>query len=280
MKPYLQLLHFGPSVLTTAAFACYILILARGLPAAGTLALLLAAQLCAQFTISLANDYFDAPIDQIAQPDKPIPAGVIGRERVGGLAVLGAGATLALAVPLGVLVLLFTALGLGAGLIYDAGLKRTPFSPLPFMLGFGVLPLWAAAGVGAPLSGPPLACAALTAVLVVALHLADTLPDLAGDHAAGVRGLPHRLGLPRAVALCCAALATGQVLAALLALAIPANWRVLGPVLVLTVALFLTAIGLYRRSGPAALAPMSGLIEAAALLTSLGWLAATVDFGL
>ena len=276
MKPYLQLLHFGPSVLTTAAFAIYILILAHGLPAWGTLALLLAAQLAAQFTISLANDYFDAPTDAVAQPTKPIPAGVIRRERVGWLAVLGAGANLALAVPLGALVLLFTGLGLGAGLIYDAGLKRTPFSPLPFMLGFGVLPLWAAAGIGAPLTGPPLACAGLTAILVIALHLADTLPDLESDAAAGVRGLAHRLGRPRAVALCCAALAGGQILALLLAFFFPPNWIILAPTLVLTAALLLAALALYHRRGRAALPALSGLIEAAALLTSLGWLAGAV----
>jgi 4-hydroxybenzoate polyprenyltransferase len=276
VKPYLQLLHFGPSVLTTAAFAAYILILVRGLPAAGPLALLLAAQLSAQFTISLANDYFDAPTDALTQPTKPIPAGVIRRDRVGGLAGVGAAATLALALPLGAAVLLFTALGLGAGLVYDAGLKRTLFSPLPFMLGFGVLPLWAAAGVGVPLVGPPLACAALTAILVVALHLADTLPDLDSDAAAGVRGLAHRLGRPRAVALCCAALATGQALALLLALRFPSNWLILAPTLALTAALLLAALALYRHRGRAALPALSGLIEAAALLTSLGWLAGAV----
>jgi 4-hydroxybenzoate polyprenyltransferase len=276
VKPYLQLLHFGPSVLTTAAFAAYILILARGLPAAGPLALLLAAQLVAQFTISLANDYFDAPTDTLTQPTKPIPAGVIRRNSVGGLAVVGAAATLALALPLGGAVLAFTALGLGAGLAYDAGLKRTLFSPLPFMLGFGVLPLWAAAGVGVPLVGPSLACAGLTAVLVVALHLADTLPDLESDTAAGVRGLAHRLGRPRAVTLCCAALATGQALALLLALRSPPTWLILAPTLALTVALLLAALTLYRRRGPAALPAFSGLIEAAALLTSLGWLAGAV----
>ncbi len=276
MKPYLQLLHFGPSVLTTAAFAVYIAILAHGLPGGGTLALLLATQLLAQFTISLANDYFDAPTDQLAQPTKPIPAGVIRRPTVGSLAVLGAVGTLALALPLGGAVLAFTTLGLGAGLAYDAGLKRTWASPLPFMLGFGVLPLWAAAGVGAPLTGPALPCAVLTAVLVVALHLADTLPDLESDTAAGVRGLAHHLGRSRTAALCWAALATGQILAALLALGYPVRWPILAPVLSLTVALLLAALLLYRQRGVSALTPMSGLIEAAALLTSLGWLAAAV----
>src|SRR5689334_20375994 len=116
MRPYLQLLHFGPSVLTTAAFAVYILILARGVPDLGRLALLLAAQLVSQFTISPANDYYDAPYDRVAQPTKPVPSGVISRVRVEQLAVVGAGLTLLLALPLGLAVLGFTTAGLGAGL--------------------------------------------------------------------------------------------------------------------------------------------------------------------
>ena len=273
MRPYLQLLHFGPSVLTTAAFAGYILLLARGLPNPGRFALLLAAQLAAQFTISLANDYFDAPYDRLSQPGKPVPAGVISRRRVGQWAVVGVGVTLALAAPLGGMVLLFTSLGLGPGLAYDAGLKRTGASALPFMLGFGVLPLWAAAGVNVSLTGPVLACAGLTTVLVIALHLADTLPDLEGDHASGARGLAHVLGPKRALLACWGSLLLGQILAFGLALFYPVNWLVFGPVLVLTLLLLRAAVGLYRRDGPAGLARMSGLIEAAALLTSLGWLA-------
>ena len=273
MKPYLQLLHFGPSVFTTAAFAGYILLLARGLPDPSRFTLLLAAQLATQFTISLANDYFDAPYDRLYQPDKPVPAGVISRRRVGQWAVVGVIGTLALAAPLGPAVLLFTSLGLGAGLLYDAGLKRTWASPLPFMLGFGVLPLWAAAGVHAPLIGPALACAGLTAVLVIALHLADTLPDLEGDHAGGARGLAHVLGPRRALLACWGSLLIGQILAFYLAFFYPVNWLVFGPILLLTLLLLRVAVGLYRLNGPAALPRMSGLIEAAALLTSLGWLA-------
>src|SRR5690348_11905820 len=89
MRPYLRLLHFGPSLLTTPAFAAYIGILAHGSPDGTRLLLLLAAQLAAQFTSSLANDYWDAPYDALAQPDKPIPAGIIARRTVGDLALAG-----------------------------------------------------------------------------------------------------------------------------------------------------------------------------------------------
>ena len=40
------------------------------------------------------------------------------------------------------------------------------------------------------------------ALLVLGIHLADTLPDLELDAVAGVRGLAHRLGRRRALALC------------------------------------------------------------------------------
>ena len=274
MRPYLDLLHFGPSVMTTVAAGCYILLLAHGTVDPDRLALLLAVQLAAQFAISLANDYCDAPYDRLAQPAKPIPAGIVGRAAVGRAALLGIGLTLLLAVPLGPSVLLLTGWGLGAGLAYDAGLKRTPASPLPFMLGFGVLPLWAAAGVGAPLAGPPLAGAGLTAVLAVAVHLADTLPDVTGDHATGARGLAHLLGPRRMLPAAGLALSGGLLLALLLTVWFPPRWPVLAGVLALAGVLLAAGGLLYGRRGPAALPAVSGLIEVAAMITALGWLAA------
>ena len=71
-------------------------------------------------------------------------------------------------------------------------------------------------------------------------------------------------------------LAADAALAALafyLAFLYQVNWLVFGPVLLLTFLMLRAAVGLYRFNGPAALPRMSGLIEAAALLTSLGWLA-------
>jgi hypothetical protein len=62
--------------------------------------------------------------------------------------------------------------------------------------------------------------------------------------------------------------------AALLGLALGAHPAWLGGTLLLGGGLLAVAVGLYRVRGPAALRPMAGLIEAAALLTALGWLAA------
>ncbi|HUS16362.1 MAG TPA: UbiA family prenyltransferase, partial [Chloroflexia bacterium] len=103
--PWLQLLHFGPSVFTTAAFGMYIALGAHGAVPTGRWALLLGAQLATQFAISLFNDYWDLPADRVTRPDKPIPAGVVSAVRVRTLGVVAAALAVALAAPLGTRVL-------------------------------------------------------------------------------------------------------------------------------------------------------------------------------
>src|SRR5690242_17841853 len=90
-RPWLQLLHFGPSVFTTLAFAVYIGLAARGRPPLAALALLLAGQLATQFAISLLNDYWDLPQDRLTKPEKPLPSGTLAPARarnLGGLAAV------------------------------------------------------------------------------------------------------------------------------------------------------------------------------------------------
>ncbi|HMA33449.1 MAG TPA: UbiA family prenyltransferase, partial [Chloroflexia bacterium] len=255
-------------------FGVYIALAAHGVPPGGPLALLLAAQLTTQFAISLLNDYWDLPLDRLTKPDKPIPAGRIAAARVRRLGWGAAGLALALALPLGGRVLACAVVGLAAGLLYDVRLKRTLWSPLPFAIGFGVLPLWAWAGVDRAWDAPVGWAAALTALLVLALHLADTLPDLEADRAVGVQGLAHRLGPRAALALCWGTLATGLGAALALGWALQARPLLLGATLLVGGGLLLAGMALYRARGPAGLRPMAGLIEAGALLTAIGWLAA------
>ncbi|CAM5644301.1 hypothetical protein SCALM49S_04886 [Streptomyces californicus] len=76
---------------------------------------------------------------------------------------------------------------------YNLRLKATALSWLPYVSGFGLLP----AAVTLTLPGQPWPrwwTVAAGALLGLAAHLADTLPDIAADRAAGVTGLPHRLG--------------------------------------------------------------------------------------
>ena len=80
------------------------------------------------------------------------------------------------------------------GWAYNAGLKATWWSWLPYAVAFGALP--AVATLARPSHPAPAWWAvAAGALLGVAAHLANVAPDLADDLATGVRGFPHRLGV-------------------------------------------------------------------------------------
>jgi 4-hydroxybenzoate polyprenyltransferase len=157
------------------------------------LALFLGSVLLTQMGISAWNDYWDRDLDAETKPWRPVPAGLVSPRaaRLTGELLFAAG--LLLSAPLGQLALGLCALGTGAGFAYSSWFKRTAWSWLPFWIGFPTLALWACATVE---RWEPrlLAVYLLGLPLVLAIHLADTLPDLAGDAGQGVRGLAHRLG--------------------------------------------------------------------------------------
>jgi 4-hydroxybenzoate polyprenyltransferase len=176
------------------------------------------AFLTGQLSVGWSNDWIDAARDARSQrADKPVAQG-----RLSVAAVRTAALTaLALCVPLSL------AMGLGAGLLhlaavaaawsYNARLKATALSFLPYALAFGAVPsivVLALPGVGLA----PAWATAAGALLGVGAHLCNALPDLEEDLAQGVRGLPHRLG-PRRSAACAAVLLLAA--AALLAVGPP-----------------------------------------------------------
>ncbi|MGY2079193.1 UbiA family prenyltransferase [Modestobacter sp. SYSU DS0657] len=190
--------HLGPALAVTTV--AVLLALAAGVPAGRTV-LVGAAVLAGQAAIGWCNDWLDADRDRaVGRTDKPVVQGLLTpallrRATLVAVAV-AVGASLALGVVPGLLLLVLPA----SGLAYDAGLKRTAWSPLPYLTGFGALP----AGVVAAAPGTPVApwwLVAAGAALGGAAHVANVAPDVDDDLATGVRGLPHRLGrAPSAVA--------------------------------------------------------------------------------
>lgn len=200
--------HAGPTVAVTTVAT--LLGVAVGMPA-GRVVLLCAAVLAGQASIGWSNDWLDADRDRaVARADKPVVSGAVApsllRSAALGAVVLATVLSLLLGVVPGVLLLVLVA----SGWAYNAGLKRTAASVVPYVTGFGALP----AGVVAAAPGTPTApwwLVAAGGALGAAAHLANVAPDLEDDLATGVRGLPHRLGA-QASAVTCALLLGGASL--------------------------------------------------------------------
>ncbi|MDP9430735.1 MAG: UbiA family prenyltransferase, partial [Actinomycetota bacterium] len=183
--------HPGPTVAVTVAAP--LLALAAGVP--GPRAVLVAlAVLAGQTSIGWSNDWLDADRDRaVARADKPVVQGAVAPALLRTLALGSAAAAVVLSLMLGVVPGLLLLVLVASGWAYNAGLKRTAVSVLPYVTGFGALPAGVvAAAPGA--SGAPWWLVTAGAALGAAAHLANAAPDLEDDLATGVRGLPHRLG--------------------------------------------------------------------------------------
>jgi 4-hydroxybenzoate polyprenyltransferase len=147
-----------------------------------------------QLSIGLSNDWLDAARDRATgRQDKPVARGDISVAAVRAAALTTAGLSLVVSLAFGLPFALAHLAALGAGWTYNAWLKQGPFSPVPYVIAFGMLPMLATLALPQP---APAAWWAVLAgsLLGVAAHVANVLPDLADDAATGVRGLPHRLG--------------------------------------------------------------------------------------
>ena len=157
------------------------------------------AMLLLQFSIGWSNDARDANRDAAAgRTDKPVAAGDIGTGAVWAAACLAVAGALAMSLAISVATFVITAVMAAAGWAYNAGLKSTLASGLMYLAGFGLLPAYAASTLpGQP--WPRWQVTAAAALVGFGGHFANVLPDLAGDRATGVRGLPQRVAARRGV---------------------------------------------------------------------------------
>lgn len=183
--------HAAPSVVVTGIGTA--LAVAAGADAA--LALLLAtALLSGQLSIGWSNDWLDAARDARAgRADKPTVAAGLDPALLRNLAFGAAAVCVVLSVALGPAAAVAHLGAVALAWAYNARLKATAWSWLPYAGAFGLLPAVAVLAVpGAGLPAPWLVAAG--ALLGTGAHVANALPDLEDDLATGVRGLPHRLG--------------------------------------------------------------------------------------
>jgi 4-hydroxybenzoate polyprenyltransferase len=204
--------HPAPALAVTTVAT--LLAVAAGVPA-GRVALVCAAVLAGQASIGWSNDWLDADRDRaVARADKPVVQGAVAPSRLGSAALIAVAVAVILSLLLGPVSGMLLLVLVASGWAYNAGLKRTAASVVPYVTGFGALP----AGVVAAASGTPAApwwLVAAGGALGAAAHLANVAPDLEDDLATGVRGLPHRLGA-RASAVASALLLGGASLVLIL----------------------------------------------------------------
>jgi 4-hydroxybenzoate polyprenyltransferase len=194
MLPLLRATHLGPSLAVTAMTCA--LALAAGV--GSRVVLMAVAVLAGQFTVGWGNDWADRHRDRAAgRTDKPIATGEVGARTVAVAWVIALAVCVVASLALGPVPGLLHLAAVAAGLSYDAGLKRTLLSPLPYVVAFGLLPVFVAAVAG---GGAPGWAVLAAACLGAGAHLTNALPDLDIDRRTGVRALPHRLG-PRGAAL-------------------------------------------------------------------------------
>ena len=200
--------HPGP----TAAVTALSLVLGVGVGLPGTTLVLLGlAFLAGQLSIGWSNDWIDAGRDAaVGRTDKPVATGQIDVAVVRTAALAAAAATVVLSFALGLAAGVVHVVLVASGWSYNAGLKRTRWSVVPFIVSFGLLP--AVVTFALPDPTPPAPWAMLTgAVLGVAIHFTNVLPDLDDDARTGVSGLPHRAGRRVSGLVAFAALALASV---------------------------------------------------------------------
>jgi 4-hydroxybenzoate polyprenyltransferase len=200
--------HPAPTLAVTALIT--VLAAAAGRDAVGCCLVALAV-LTGQLSVGWSNDLVDLARDTVAgRRDKPLVTGEVKARTV----AIAAGGALLLCVPLslanGLLAGSAHLIGVAAAWCYNLGLKRTPLSWLPYAVAFGLLPAFVTLALpGHP--WPPGWLVAAGALLGVGAHLTNVLPDIDSDLAAGVNGLPQRLGQRRARALAAVVLLTASL---------------------------------------------------------------------
>ncbi|MFC7490309.1 MULTISPECIES: UbiA family prenyltransferase [unclassified Knoellia] len=195
--------HAGPALAVTV-LSCLLGVAADLSPS--QVAMVTSAVLAGQLSVGWSNDLRDRARDAaVGRSDKPLANGEVGVSTVRAACALAVAATVALSLLCGVLAGAVHLLCVASAWTYNLWLKGTLASWLPYAVSFGGLPVFVELVVG---SLPPVEVVVGGALLGVAAHLLNVVPDLAQDAATGIRGLPHRLGARTSVVVAVGLLVT------------------------------------------------------------------------
>jgi 4-hydroxybenzoate polyprenyltransferase len=196
-----RLVHPAPTAAVTALSAALgaILLDQAAEPIGTRWLLVVAAVLGSQVFTGALNDVVDRDRDAAAgRAEKPLAGGDLSPGAALWVASGGLALQLVASLRLGTLPLLLGAGAVLSALAYNLWLSRTPLSVLPYLVSFGLLPLWVAAGVDVPLDRVA-AAVPLVAPFAAAAHLANVARDWDMDAGSGSRSLAQILGRERSV---------------------------------------------------------------------------------
>jgi 4-hydroxybenzoate polyprenyltransferase len=206
------------------------------------------AVLCGQLSIGWSNDRIDTVRDvEAGRRDKPIATGRLSLRTVDIAIAVAVVGVVVFSVLLGWRAALVHLAAVAVAWSYNLGIKATWWSWLPYAIAFGALPAVATYANPDP-RAPAVWVVAGAAMLGVAGHLANVLPDGADDVRTGVRGLPHRIGERPTVLLGAGLLVGATVLVSWNGLDGVASWVAL--VVVCGLILAGTVLSLRRPAGP------------------------------
>lgn len=232
--------------------------------------LVAATVLSGQLSIGWSNDLLDAARDRAAgRRDKPLATGEILTRTVTVACALAVAACVPLSLASGWRAGLAHLVVVACGWAYNVQFKRTVLSFLPYAVAFGLLPAYVVLGLdGHP--APAWWIVVAGSLLGVGAHCLNVVPDLADDVAAGIRGLPHRLGEQRARALGATCLAGAVVVLTVGPGGAVPWWAYGGCALGVVLAGFAALLGRGRGSRLPFLLALATAVVAVALLVARG----------
>jgi len=199
LRGFFWLCHPGPVMLNVIAVTAFALLATRPYIYWNILLLAVSAHLAMQLSIAIFNDYCDRQRDVLSKKNKPIVRGLVSPREALVATFLLMFIMIMLLIPLNRLALLISLLYLACGQSYNLGLKTTPLGGVIFALAIPLIPAYAFVAMDRfvpwVLWQIPIA-----ALLGLALHLANTLPDIEQDQANRVRNLVVVLGEKKAIA--------------------------------------------------------------------------------
>ena len=172
---------------------------------------LVLSMLGGQLAVGATNEIVDLNLDAATNRLKPLVTGEVAVRSAWVILTSGMVLMVFASLPLGLLALGLCALGNGLGVAYSIWFKRTMYAWLPYALALPLLPIWISVSVDVSIDGllllfPIGICA------VFSVQIAQALPDVDSDRAAGIDSMTTRLGEEWSLAACWSALLVSALL--------------------------------------------------------------------